>query len=153
MSTEELLPIARKLAGHDPAGLTVHDRAAAHNAPDILPFARPDITDSEIEAVTDALRSGWLTTGPRTKEFERQFATYLGAGYARLFSGGFSYCPSESTCVPCHYRFIHAWATGMWMPLLPPCAALWKLTVDSEGSIEERCASDLDPPRDVRLND
>jgi len=39
-----------------------------------LPFALPDITDAEIGAVTDALRSGWITTGPRTKELEKRFA-------------------------------------------------------------------------------
>jgi perosamine synthetase len=68
--------------------LTVDDRAVGHDAPGILPFALPDITDTEIEAVIDTLRSGWLTTGPRTKEFERQFATYLGAGYAVAVNSG-----------------------------------------------------------------
>ncbi len=36
-----------------------------------LPFARPDITEAEIEAVADAMRSGWLTTGPNAIAFER----------------------------------------------------------------------------------
>ncbi len=44
-----------------------------------LPFARPDIDDDEIREVTEALRSGWVTTGPKTKEFERQFAAAVGA--------------------------------------------------------------------------
>jgi dTDP-4-amino-4,6-dideoxygalactose transaminase len=39
-----------------------------------LPFARPDIGEPEIAAVVECLRSGWLTTGPRTKEFEQRFA-------------------------------------------------------------------------------
>ena len=43
-----------------------------------LPFARPDITEAEIEAVARALRSGWVTTGPETKAFEQEFAAYLG---------------------------------------------------------------------------
>jgi dTDP-4-amino-4,6-dideoxygalactose transaminase len=47
-----------------------------------LPFALPDITDAEIGAVTDALRSGWITTGPRTKEFEKRFAEAVGATHA-----------------------------------------------------------------------
>lgn len=42
-----------------------------------LPFARPDITEQEIEAVTAALRSGWITTGPSAAEFEREFAKFL----------------------------------------------------------------------------
>ena len=45
-----------------------------------LPFARPDIGDAEIAAVTQALRSGWVTTGPKTREFEQVFGAYLGGG-------------------------------------------------------------------------
>jgi len=45
---------------------------------DFLPFALPDIGEAEISAVVDCLRSGWLTTGPRTRAFETAFATYLG---------------------------------------------------------------------------
>ena len=43
-----------------------------------LPFARPDIGAAEIDAVNAAMRSGWVTTGPKTKEFEQAFTTYLG---------------------------------------------------------------------------
>ena len=43
-----------------------------------LPFALPDIGESEIAEVVDTLRSGWLTTGPKTKRFEAAFAAYLG---------------------------------------------------------------------------
>lgn len=43
-----------------------------------IPFSPPDITEDEISEVADALRSGWITTGPRTKELERQIAHYLG---------------------------------------------------------------------------
>lgn len=43
-----------------------------------IPFSPPDITEEEIEAVAEALRSGWITTGPRTKEFEQQVAAYCG---------------------------------------------------------------------------
>jgi dTDP-4-amino-4,6-dideoxygalactose transaminase len=45
-----------------------------------IPFARPDITDAEIDAVARAMRSGWVTTGPETKAFEQEFAAYLGGG-------------------------------------------------------------------------
>lgn len=41
-----------------------------------IPFSPPDITEAEIEEVADALRSGWITTGPKTKEFERRIAEY-----------------------------------------------------------------------------
>ena len=40
-----------------------------------IPFSPPDITEDEITRVADALRSGWITTGPRTKELERKIAT------------------------------------------------------------------------------
>ncbi len=47
-----------------------------------LPFAVPFIGDEEIAAVTECLRSGWLTTGARAKEFEDKFAEYVGSRYA-----------------------------------------------------------------------
>jgi perosamine synthetase len=43
-----------------------------------LPFARPSITEREKEAVLAVLDSGWLTTGPRVKEFEEAFAAFVG---------------------------------------------------------------------------
>ncbi len=43
-----------------------------------IPFSPPDITEREIELVAEALRSGWITTGPKTKEFERKIAEYCG---------------------------------------------------------------------------
>lgn len=43
-----------------------------------IPFVKPDITDKEIKAVSDALRSGWITTGPVTKQFEKDIANYIG---------------------------------------------------------------------------
>ena len=44
-----------------------------------IPFSPPDITDVEIEEVIAALKSGWITTGPKTKEFERQITEYCGS--------------------------------------------------------------------------
>ena len=38
-----------------------------------IPFSPPDITEEEIKEVSDALRSGWITTGPRTKQFEKNY--------------------------------------------------------------------------------
>ncbi|MEN6356354.1 MAG: DegT/DnrJ/EryC1/StrS family aminotransferase [Armatimonadota bacterium] len=43
-----------------------------------LPFALPDIGEEEIAEVVDSMRSGWLTTGPKTRRFEQDFATFLG---------------------------------------------------------------------------
>lgn len=47
-----------------------------------VPFSPPDITEAEIEEVAQAMRSGWITTGPKTKEFERQIATFTGTSIA-----------------------------------------------------------------------
>ncbi|WP_226344414.1 DegT/DnrJ/EryC1/StrS family aminotransferase [Agilicoccus flavus] len=46
--------------------------------PEFVPFAPPDIGEAEIEAAVEAMRSGWLTTGPRAASFEREFAAVLG---------------------------------------------------------------------------
>jgi dTDP-4-amino-4,6-dideoxygalactose transaminase len=43
-----------------------------------LPFALPEIGEEEIAEVVDSLKSGWLTTGPKTKQFEQDFATFIG---------------------------------------------------------------------------
>jgi dTDP-4-amino-4,6-dideoxygalactose transaminase len=47
-----------------------------------LPFALPHITQAEIDEVVDTLHSGWLTTGLKTRRFEQEFATCVGAPYA-----------------------------------------------------------------------
>lgn len=47
-----------------------------------IPFSPPDITENEIEAVAETLRSGWITTGPKTKEFEKKVADFLGTSKA-----------------------------------------------------------------------
>ncbi len=47
-----------------------------------IPFSPPDITEEEISEVVDTLKSGWITTGPKTKEFERRIADYVGVSKA-----------------------------------------------------------------------
>lgn len=47
--------------------------------PTFLPFSPPAISEEEIAAVADTLRSDWITTGPKTKRFESEFAQFLGA--------------------------------------------------------------------------
>lgn len=47
-----------------------------------LPFAKPDIGADELALVTAVLQSGWLTTGPKTKQFEAEFAELVGAKHA-----------------------------------------------------------------------
>lgn len=43
-----------------------------------IPFSPPDISEAEISAVSECLRSGWITTGPKVKELERRIAEYVG---------------------------------------------------------------------------
>ena len=43
-----------------------------------IPFSPPDISELEVQEVAQALRSGWITTGPRTKQLERNIAAYVG---------------------------------------------------------------------------
>ena len=52
------------------------------NAPVQVPFFRPSISEAEIAEVVACLRSGWLTTGPRTKQFESAFAAQVGGKHA-----------------------------------------------------------------------
>ena len=47
-----------------------------------ITFSPPDITDTEIAEVINVLRSGWITTGPRVREFERKIADFVGVNKA-----------------------------------------------------------------------
>ena len=47
-----------------------------------LPFHQPSIEDEEIQEVVDTLKSGWITTGPKTKLFEKKFQEYIGCKHA-----------------------------------------------------------------------
>ncbi len=47
-----------------------------------IPFSPPDMTEAEVKEVAEAILSGWITTGPRTKELERQIAEYIGINKA-----------------------------------------------------------------------
>jgi perosamine synthetase len=54
----------------------------------LLPYGRQSIDEDDIQAVVEALRSDWLTTGPKINEFEEAFAACVGARYAISFSSG-----------------------------------------------------------------
>jgi len=53
-----------------------------------LPFALPEMGQEEIDEVSDTLRSGWLTTGPKTARFEKAFAELVGAPHALAVNSG-----------------------------------------------------------------
>jgi dTDP-4-amino-4,6-dideoxygalactose transaminase len=54
--------------------------------PTFLPFSPPSISEEEIEAVVDTLRSDWITTGPKVKQFESEFAAYVGTENAHALN-------------------------------------------------------------------
>jgi len=60
------------------------DRALTPPEDSFLPFSLPDVGEEEIAEVSDALRTGWLTTGPRVRRFEDDFARYLGSDVQAL---------------------------------------------------------------------
>ena len=51
-----------------------------------ISFSPPDISELEINEVVAAMRSGWITTGPRTKQFEKNIAEYCGTSLAVCMS-------------------------------------------------------------------
>ena len=53
-----------------------------------VPFHVPMLGEEEVQAVAETLRSGWITTGPRSIEFETQFAAYVGAKRAVAVASG-----------------------------------------------------------------
>ncbi len=53
-----------------------------------LPFSRPTIDEATIASVADVLRSGWITTGPKVQEFEKQLSAYFGGRPVRSFNSG-----------------------------------------------------------------
>src|SRR5690349_10426100 len=60
--------------------------AAATVQEPYLPFARPDIDEATIAAVAEVLRSGWITTGPRTARFEAALSEYFGGRIVKTFT-------------------------------------------------------------------
>ena len=59
---------------------TTNDTVQLQPQVPFLPFALPDIGEEEISEVIECLRSGWVTTGPKTRQFEQEFGAYLGGG-------------------------------------------------------------------------
>lgn len=100
-----------------------------------IPYNRPSIDEEEIAAVVETLRSGWITTGPRTAEFERRFAAYTGATHAiglssataalhlALLAAGVG--PGDEVIVPvftfaaCAHVVVHLGATPVFVDSSP----------------------------------
>lgn len=75
-----------------------------------IPFFKPSIDESDIEAVGDSLRSGWLTSGPNVKELERELAEYCGAAYVNAVN---------SATAALHLA-LRAWDTGPGDEVITP---------------------------------
>ena len=60
-----------------------------------ISFSPPDITQAEIDEVVSALESGWITTGPKTKQLESDLAEYIGAVAAIFATAGVTKAWSE----------------------------------------------------------
>jgi len=66
-------------AGGAPTTVTIPRAPAPARRRTFLTFAPPQIGQAEIDAVVDTLKSAWITTGPKTRAFEREFAAFVGA--------------------------------------------------------------------------
>ena len=64
-----------------------------------IPFFKPSIGAADVEAVTESLRSGWLTSGPNVKELERELAAYCGAGFVN----------AVNSCTAAMHLALRAW--------------------------------------------
>jgi perosamine synthetase len=65
------------------SSLLINNRGTSNEAPPVkVPFFRPDLRDEEISEVVSTLRSGWLTTGPKVKRFEEEFARAVNGNFA-----------------------------------------------------------------------
>ena len=64
----------------DPGGEYVSKETKARST--FLPFALPDLDGTELQEIKEALESGWVTTGPKVKQFEQEFAEAVGAKHA-----------------------------------------------------------------------
>jgi perosamine synthetase len=90
MNPDLSIPLADGAAGSSPARATAGAYATHEGVAraDFLPFHLPEIGEEEIRSVVDTLRSGWLTTGSRTKQFEENFARWVGARHAIAVNSG-----------------------------------------------------------------
>lgn len=62
--------------------LAINGGKSVRSKDNFLVFGTPKIEEAEIEEVVRCLRSGWIGTGPRVREFEEEFAAYKGTKYA-----------------------------------------------------------------------
>lgn len=81
-------PPDRSTEGALPTGGTARNTREAPVTEDFLPFTRPSIDEATIAAVTEVLRSGWITSGPKVAAFEAALSDYFGGRTVRAFNSG-----------------------------------------------------------------
>ena len=74
-----------------------------------IPFSPPDISDVEVKEVISALRSGWITTGPRVKLFEKRIAERIGVGFS---ANGTPRCVCLNSQTACAEMALHLMGIG-----------------------------------------
>ena len=74
-----------------------------------IPFSPPDISEREITEVANALRSGWITTGPRVKKLEKELAEYIGTGFSE---SGTPRCVCLNSQTACQEMALHVFGVG-----------------------------------------
>ena len=119
--------------------------SAGERRTEFLPFSRPSLGQEEIDEVSACIRSGWITTGPRTERFEREFAAYAGARHAVALSSG-------TAALHCAY-----WALGLAAGDEIICPSLtWPATANMASALGAAVVfADIDPgtrqidPQDV----
>ena len=70
-----------------------------------IPFHVPPVEPEDIDAVLEVLRSGWITTGSRCREFEREFAAYLGGGVHAVAVNSCTAAIDFPSSVSAYFRF------------------------------------------------
>ena len=90
---------------------------------DFIPFALPDITEAEIDAVVETMRNGWLTTGPNAAAFEKEFADFITGG-----AGGVHAVAVNSATAGLHLSY-EALGVGPGDEVLVPA---WTFTATAE---------------------
>ncbi len=86
---------------------------------DFLPFSRPSITEDDIAALGEVLRSGWITTGPKNAEFEKRFSEYVGC------KGAVALCSATAGM----HLLLHALGIGPGDEVITP-SMTWVSTVN-----------------------
>lgn len=81
-------PASSPVATSDRTGTREPRSRAASRADRFLPFSAPDLGESELAELTETLRSGWLSAGPKTRQFEQEFAKFVGVKHAIAVNNG-----------------------------------------------------------------